>query len=50
MERRSLEGDRNSSLPLETSEYCERLRARPRGDDSEAMVSLLLKACVEEVC
>ncbi len=44
IERRGLETDRESPLPLETSEYGERLRARPRGD-TEAMVALVLKEC-----
>lgn len=44
IERRGLEADREFPLPLDTSEYSERLRARPRGD-SEAMVVLMLKEC-----
>lgn len=46
IERRGLEADRDSPLPFETSEYGERLRARPRGD-SEAMVVLVLRECRE---
>lgn len=46
IERRGLERDREPSLPLETSEYGERVRTRPRGD-SEAIVGLVLKGCGE---
>jgi len=42
IERRGLDGDRESPRPLETSEYGERVRTRPRGD-SEAIVVLVMK-------
>ena len=44
MERRGLEGDLESGLPFETSEYGDRVRGRPRGGEGDLEGIFTMKA------